>query len=60
MNREPETKCERCQAEIYKHERRYLLRGRWVCEDCFLATVSRNPRDLANALGVEVEVYGRG
>ena len=40
--RDPETKCERCQVEI---------------EDCFLATVSRNPRDLANALNVEVEVF---
>ena len=57
--RDPETKCERCQVEIYRGERRYLLRGRWVCEDCFLAAVSRNPRDLANALGVEVEVYAR-
>ena len=53
-----ETKCETCQAEIYKGERRYLLRGRWVCEDCFLAAVSRTPRDLANALNVDVEVYG--
>ena len=57
MNREPETKCERGQAEIYKSDRRYLLRGRWVCEDCFLEVANRNPRDLANALGVEVEVY---
>ncbi len=54
---EPETKCEKCQAEIYKKERRYLLQGRWVCEECFLLEVSRNPVDLANALNVDVEVY---
>ena len=60
MLNSPETKCSQCQAEIYKGDNVYWLGGKLLCEECFCLLVTRNPPLLANALGIEVEVYGRG
>ena len=55
-----QTKCEEFQNDIYVYEVRFLMHGnKWVCKECFMREVTKNPVLLAHALGVEVEVYAR-
>ena len=50
--------CDKCRQEVYHGEARYLWEGRWLCPDCFRASLeSADLGQIALELGLEVERY---